>query len=143
MPLTLNEEQRLLRDTAREFLDGNAPVAALRKLRDEKDPMGYIPDLWRQMADMGWASIILPEEFGGLEFGFLGLGGRQLPAPRIAVTVEPPQPDIGVVVEVEAQQQSIDPLGELQRITRVRPVKPHQGSKNRGRPEIYFLEADP
>jgi acyl-CoA dehydrogenase len=86
MPLVLNEEQRLLRDTAREFLDGNAPVSALRKLRDAGDSLGYAPDLWRQMADMGWASIILPEEFGGLEFGFLGLGvvleeaGRSLTA---------------------------------------------------------------
>lgn len=86
MPLVLNEEQRLLKDTAREFLDGNAPVEALRKLRDERDPLGYAPDLWRQMAELGWASIILPEQYGGLEFGFLGLGvvmeetGRSLTA---------------------------------------------------------------
>ena len=45
MPLVLNEEQRLLRDTAREFLDGNAPVSALRKLRDAGDSLGYAPDL--------------------------------------------------------------------------------------------------
>jgi alkylation response protein AidB-like acyl-CoA dehydrogenase len=74
MPLVLNEEQRLLRDTAREFLAKHAPVAALRKLRDERDPVGYAPALWHQMAGLGWASIILPEEYGGLDFGFLGLG---------------------------------------------------------------------
>jgi acyl-CoA dehydrogenase len=74
MPLVLNEEQRLLQDTAREFLDSNAPVEALRKLRDQRDPLGYAPDLWQQMAELGWASIILPEQYGGLEFGFLGLG---------------------------------------------------------------------
>jgi alkylation response protein AidB-like acyl-CoA dehydrogenase len=74
MALVLNEEQRLLRDTAREFLDSNAPVRSLRTLRDTQDATGYAPDLWRQMAELGWASIILPEEFGGLEFGFLGLG---------------------------------------------------------------------
>ena len=74
MALVLNEEQRLLQDTAREFLGDNAPVESLRKLRDERDPIGYAPDLWRQMAEMGWASIIVPEEYGGLEFGFLGLG---------------------------------------------------------------------
>jgi alkylation response protein AidB-like acyl-CoA dehydrogenase len=74
MPLVLNEEQRLLQDTAKDFLVSNAPVTALRKLRDESDPVGYAPDLWRQMAEMGWASIILPETYGGLEFGFLGLG---------------------------------------------------------------------
>lgn len=74
MALVLNEEQRLLQDTAREFLTKHAPVAALRALRDAHDPVGYAPQLWQQMAEMGWASIILPETYGGLDFGFLGLG---------------------------------------------------------------------
>lgn len=74
MALVLNEEQRLLQDTAREFLTTNAPVEALRKLRDSRDPTGYDSALWQQMAEMGWASIILPEQYGGLDFGFPGLG---------------------------------------------------------------------
>ena len=74
MALVLNEEQRLLKDTAKEFLTENSPVEALRKLRDDKDELGYAPDLWQQMTELGWASIILPEEYGGLDFGFLGLG---------------------------------------------------------------------
>jgi acyl-CoA dehydrogenase len=92
MPLVLNEEQRMLRDTAREFLDGNAPVAALRALRDSRDALGFAPDLWRRMAEMGWASIILPEEYGGLDFGFMGLGvimeeaGRSLTASPLFAT---------------------------------------------------------
>ena len=74
MSLVLNEEQRLLRETARDFLAANAPVSALRKLRDERDPLGYSTQLWQQMVELGWASIILPEEYGGLDFGFTGLG---------------------------------------------------------------------
>jgi len=74
MALVLNEKQRLLQETARDFLGENAPVEALRKLRDDRDELGYAPTLWRDMAQMGWASIILPEEFGGLDFGFTGLG---------------------------------------------------------------------
>ena len=74
MALVLNEEQRLLQDTAKDFLATHAPVAALRALRDTKDPVGYSPDLWQKMAEMGWTSIILPEAYGGLDFGFLGLG---------------------------------------------------------------------
>ena len=74
MALVLNEEQRLLQDTTREFLAKHAPVEALRKLRDERDPIGYDPELWQQMAEMGWTSIIVPEAYGGLDFGFLGLG---------------------------------------------------------------------
>lgn len=74
MPLVLDEEQRLLQDSARNFLLRHAPVSALRKLRDERDPLGYDPQLWRRMAELGWASIILPAQYGGLDFGFLGLG---------------------------------------------------------------------
>jgi acyl-CoA dehydrogenase len=90
--LVLNEEQRLLRDTAREFLASQAPVSALRRLRDERDALGYDPALWRQMAELGWASIILPEEYGGLDFGFTGLGlvmeecGRTLTASPLFAT---------------------------------------------------------
>lgn len=92
--LVLNEEERLLRDTAREFLQSHAPVAALRRLRDTRDELGYAPDLWRRMVELGWASIMLPEQYGGLDFGFRGLGvvleecGRTLAAsPLFATTV--------------------------------------------------------
>lgn len=74
MSLVFNEEQRLLKDTAKEFLASNAPVEALRKLRDDKDELGYDKALWAQMAELGWASIVLPEEYDGLDFGFMGLG---------------------------------------------------------------------
>jgi alkylation response protein AidB-like acyl-CoA dehydrogenase len=92
MALVLNEEQRLLQDTAKEFLASNAPVKALRKLRDDKDEVGYSTDLWQQMTELGWASIILPEEYGGLDFGFAGLGlvmeeaGRNLTASPLFAT---------------------------------------------------------
>ena len=93
MALVLNEEQRLLQDTARVFLGENAPVSALRELRDSRDPLGYSPDLWRQMVELGWASIILPEQYDGLDFSFLGLGaileecGRKLTASPLLGTV--------------------------------------------------------
>lgn len=74
MALVLNEEQRLLAETAREFLGEHAPVAALRALRDSRDATGYSRELWQHMAELGWASVILPENYGGLEFGFTGLG---------------------------------------------------------------------
>jgi len=74
MSLTLNEEQRLLQQTAREFLAANAPVSALRALRNSADALGYSADLWAQMVELGWAGIVIPEEYGGLGFGFAGLG---------------------------------------------------------------------
>jgi acyl-CoA dehydrogenase len=93
MALVLNEEQRLLKDTARDFLQQHAPVAALRELRDNADELGYSRKLWLQMAELGWAGIVLPEDYGGLDFGFLGLGaiieecGRTLAASPLLSTV--------------------------------------------------------
>src|SRR5690606_24281640 len=56
------------------FLTSNAPVEAFRKLRDSKDATGYSKDLWNQMIELGWTGIAIPENYGGLEFGFKGLG---------------------------------------------------------------------
>ena len=55
MGLVLSEEQRMLRDAARELFDAHAPVSTLRKLRDESDPTGYSPELWHQMVELGWS----------------------------------------------------------------------------------------
>src|SRR5215831_9325790 len=74
MTLTLDAETALLRDTAFDFFREKAPVAALRKLRDDKDPTGFSRPLWREIASLGWAGFLVPEEFGGADFGHLGLG---------------------------------------------------------------------
>ena len=74
MSLVYSEEQRLLADTASEFLMAKSPVAALRKLRDEGSAEGFDRVLWREMVDMGWSAIPYPEALGGLEFGCKGLG---------------------------------------------------------------------
>ncbi|MEN8723089.1 MAG: acyl-CoA dehydrogenase family protein [Alphaproteobacteria bacterium] len=93
MAMVLTEEQQILKDSARDFVTAKTPVKALRTLRDNKDETGFDRDLWREMADMGWAGIILPEEHGGLDFGYQGLGvvleetGRQLVASPLVSTV--------------------------------------------------------
>lgn len=74
MALALNEEQRMLKDSAKQFFQEKAPVEALRKLRDGKDATGYAPTLWQDMVELGWTGITVPENYGGLAFGYLGLG---------------------------------------------------------------------
>jgi alkylation response protein AidB-like acyl-CoA dehydrogenase len=74
MALVLNEEQLMLRDAARDFLNGRAPVSHLRALRDQDSESGYSPGLWQQMAEMGWPAMAVPEDWGGLGFGYTGLG---------------------------------------------------------------------
>ena len=55
MALVLNEEQRLLQVTARDFLASHPPVSALRNLRDEKAPNGYDPQPRPNISALGWA----------------------------------------------------------------------------------------
>lgn len=86
MALVLNEEQVMLKDAAAGFLAEKATVAHLRELRDSQSERGFSDAVWREMVDMGWAGIAIPEAFGGLGYGYTGLGlvleqaGRNLSA---------------------------------------------------------------
>ena len=74
MALVLNEDQLMLKDAAAGFLAEKAPIAELRRLRDEGAETGYSQPLWSDMAEMGWPGIAIPEAYGGLGFGYAGLG---------------------------------------------------------------------
>ena len=74
MKLRLNEEQQMLQDSAAEFLQQRAPVAHLRAVRDEAMAGGYDPALWQEMVELGWSAILVEEAYGGLEYGYSGLG---------------------------------------------------------------------
>lgn len=87
----LTEEQSMLRDAAKSWVQEKSPVTALRKVRDSGVDIGYDAAAWNEMAEMGWAGVIIPEDFGGSNFGYLSLGlvleelGRTLTAsPLIA-----------------------------------------------------------
>ena len=93
MALVLNEEQVMLKDAAAGFLAEKASVAHLRALRDSGDQQGFAGEVWAEMAQMGWAGIAIPEAFGGLGYGYTGLGlvleqaGRNLSASPLQSTV--------------------------------------------------------
>ncbi len=94
MALVLNEEQSMLRDSARGLISDKAPVAHLRKLRDTKDATGFSRELWKTFADMGFAGLLVPEEFGGSGLGAVEAGvvmeeiGRTLmPSPFLSTGV--------------------------------------------------------
>ncbi len=89
----LNDEQTMLRDAARGWVADKAPVTALRRLRDTGGwKTGYDPAAWKDMAEMGWTGVIVPEAFGGSEFGYRSLGlvleetGRTLAASPLHAT---------------------------------------------------------
>jgi alkylation response protein AidB-like acyl-CoA dehydrogenase len=94
MALVLNEEQTMLRDAARDFLINRAPVSHHRQLRDSGDESGFSRELWAEMAEMGWSAITIPEIYGGLDYGYTGLGlvleesGRTLtPSPLLSTAL--------------------------------------------------------
>ena len=93
MAMILNEEQTMLKDSAKDFCATNAPIAQLRKLRDEENPDGFDRGTWGSMVELGWAAIPWSEDHGGLEFGYKGLGvvteesGRTLTASPLYASV--------------------------------------------------------
>jgi alkylation response protein AidB-like acyl-CoA dehydrogenase len=73
MDLVLSDEQQLLQQTVRDFVGRRSSLKRIRMLRDTADPDGFSRELWREMAELGWVGIVLPEAHGGL-----GLGYREL-----------------------------------------------------------------
>lgn len=74
MALVLNEDQLMLKDAAKGFLADKSPVSELRRLRDTADKDGFSRDLWVEMAAMGWTGVVVPEDQGGIGFGYVGAG---------------------------------------------------------------------
>jgi alkylation response protein AidB-like acyl-CoA dehydrogenase len=94
MALLLSEEQSMLRDSARGFISAKAPVSHLRHLRDSKDATGFSRELWRGFAEMGFAGLLVAEQFGGSGLGCVEAGvvmeeiGRTLvPSPFLSTAV--------------------------------------------------------
>jgi alkylation response protein AidB-like acyl-CoA dehydrogenase len=90
--LTLDAEQELLAGAARAFLERSCPLSEVRRL--ESDPQGFDAKLWRELADLGWTGMELPEEYGGAGQGFLevalvleAMGRALLPSPFLASAV--------------------------------------------------------
>jgi len=87
-----NDEQQMLRETTRRFLDEQVPSAVVRDL-SETD-LGFDEKLWRLGAELGWNSLAIPEEYGGAGYTFAELGvvleemGRSLvPGPFLPTVV--------------------------------------------------------
>ena len=82
----LSEEQAFIKDQASAWVIDKAPVSSFRALRDSKSGQAFLPQTWRAMVDMGWSGILVPEQYGGSDLGYLTCGlileqlGRQLTA---------------------------------------------------------------
>jgi alkylation response protein AidB-like acyl-CoA dehydrogenase len=95
MPLYLDEDQVMLRDTARDFMAGEGSIAQqLRRYRDMDCKDGFGHALWKQFGEMGFTGILVEEADGGLGLGHVEAGivleeiGRNLtPSPFLITAV--------------------------------------------------------
>jgi alkylation response protein AidB-like acyl-CoA dehydrogenase len=92
MDLALNETQLMLQGLAREFLEREAPKTRVREI--DESATGHSPELWGQMAALGWPGMAVPEELGGtgnsladLAVVFESLGAAACPSPLLAQTL--------------------------------------------------------
>lgn len=94
MAMTLNDDQAMLRDSARDFMKSEAPTAHFREFRDKSCKDGFSHGLWKQFAEMGFTGILIPEADGGMGMGHIEAGivleeiGRNLsPSPFLSTSV--------------------------------------------------------
>ncbi len=92
MDLGLSEQQELLKNAGRDFLEKECPEQHVRDM--EEDEKGYSPELWKKMAELGWQGLIIPDQYGGQGFDYLDLivlieefGRALVPGPFIPTAV--------------------------------------------------------
>jgi 3-oxocholest-4-en-26-oyl-CoA dehydrogenase beta subunit len=92
MNLGFSEEQLMLRDAARDYLVKTYPKKTVRQL--EESEKGYSADSWKEMAEMGWMGLALPEKYSGSGMSFQDLavlleemGRACLPGPFFSTVI--------------------------------------------------------
>ena len=94
MSLVLNEEQTFLKDSAKKFALEKTPTTHFREVRDSEIENCYNEEIWNEMVTLGWTGILIPEEYGGSNFGVAGiasileeLGKTLTPSPLFSTAV--------------------------------------------------------
>jgi alkylation response protein AidB-like acyl-CoA dehydrogenase len=87
MEIVLTDDQEFFRDTTRKFLGSECPIPKVRELRGNAD--GFEPAYWRQGAELGWMSMLVPEELGGGSVSGNGASDLALVADAFGAHVAP------------------------------------------------------
>jgi alkylation response protein AidB-like acyl-CoA dehydrogenase len=92
MDLSLSEEQEMVKKMARDFLTDKFPKTVVKEI--EESELGYSPELWQEMAELGWMGLVFPENYGGGGMSFLDLavlleemGRACLPGPYFSTVI--------------------------------------------------------
>jgi alkylation response protein AidB-like acyl-CoA dehydrogenase len=86
--LGLTDDQQLFRETTRKFLEDSCPLATVRRIATE-EPRGFDREWWRRGADLGWVSMLVPEDLGGGSVSGQGLCDLALVAEEMGRLVSP------------------------------------------------------
>ncbi len=92
MDFLFSEEQEMLRTSARDFLETECTEKVVRDV--EAGDLGYSPELWKKIADLGWLGLVYPEQYGGAGMSVIDLavlyeeiGRAMLPGPHMSTVV--------------------------------------------------------
>ncbi|HLC30290.1 MAG TPA: acyl-CoA dehydrogenase family protein [Dehalococcoidia bacterium] len=72
MDLALTPQQEMLKNAAKDFVAQECPKTFVREMDEQGD--GFSRPLWKKVSDLGWAGMIIPEQYGGAGQGFTDLG---------------------------------------------------------------------
>src|SRR6476469_8134618 len=87
MEVTLSDDQEFFRDTTRKFLESECPIVKVRELA--ASDAGFERDYWRQGAELGWTSLLVPEDLGGGSISGSGAADLALVADAFGAHVAP------------------------------------------------------
>jgi len=109
MNLALTEEQEMLRTSARDFLTAKLPKTVVKEV--EESEKGYSPEMWKEMAGLGWMGLAFPEKYGGADMSFLDLailleemGRACLPGPYFSTVILGGFPILDIGSEEQKQE---------------------------------------
>jgi len=93
MKFDFNQGQNILKESARKLLSNECTTEFVREIAD--GTREFPEELWEKMAELGWMTLLIPEEYGGSGFNFLDLsvilyemGYHCMPGPFFSTVVE-------------------------------------------------------
>ena len=92
MDFTFSQEQEILRDSARRFIEKECSLDTIKQFVDNRS--SFTEEMWQKISELGWTAVLIPEEYGGLALGFVELavileemGRGPMPGPFISSVV--------------------------------------------------------
>ena len=147
MRFELDDDQRAIQETARDFLASRYPAEEVRRLALE-DERGFTDAQWTAIAELGWPALVVAEDDGGLGLGvvelavlFEQLGHALAPTPLLSTVAAALV--IGAAGDDAQRAKWLPALAEGERRGTVVPIPPADGLEADGDQLTGTFEAVP